>query len=415
MEFIISRNILLRALNHTRCAITKGELKMFKNFVFTFPDDPKEATMTVHASNGDVWITETVLLDAPAQEPRPITVWYDDLLRPIKSLEEQPLKFTVGEYQLKVTHSCGSFRLPLSNQAEEFFAFPRPRPDAEAEDGYSIEYESPGLRSILSRLAFAMAQDELRPAMNGVFVNLTESYADYVSSDGHRLVRVRKSPVYCGGIATVLSFIIPAPIVRTLLRLLPTTGDVKFEYQKELLKEKTRTNSKGKKETYTVVERKAAARIVIDDNLTLTFLTVEGRYPAYWNVIPENYNFQMTVERLPLVKSVDRLSLFQPDSGLLELNISKENIHLTTEDADFSLAGEETVPCECVKHDGTAMQSLGIGFKAPSLAATLKVLSSEKVIFHITDASRACIILPVPQPDVEEITMLLMPMLIFDR
>ena len=415
MEFVISRNALLRAFNHTRCAIVKGELQVFKNFVFTFPDDHNEATMTVRASNGSVWITETVALDAPAQEPRPIAIWYDDLLRPIKSLEEQPLRFTVGEYQLTVRHSCGSFRLPLSNQADEFLTFPRPRPDAEADDGYCIEYESPGLRSILSRCAFAMAQDELRPAMNGVFVNLTESFADYVSSDGHRLVRVRKNPVCCDGTATVLSFIIPAPIVRTLLRILPTTGDVVFEYQKELLKEKTHTNSDGKKEKYTVVERKAAARIVIDGNLTLTFLTQEGRYPAYWNVIPESYNFQMTIERLPLVKSVDRLSLFQPDSGLLELNISKDNLHLTTEDADLSIAGEETIPCECVESCGMTMLPLGIGFKFPTLAAILKALSTEKVIFRITDASRACLILPTPQPDVEEITMLIMPMLINDR
>ncbi|MBP5677997.1 MAG: hypothetical protein J6W88_05840 [Bacteroidales bacterium] len=45
MEFIVSRNALLRALKHARLAIqrtSKGEVpKLFKNFVFTFPDSPQ--------------------------------------------------------------------------------------------------------------------------------------------------------------------------------------------------------------------------------------------------------------------------------------------------------------------------------------------------------------------------------------
>ena len=84
-------------------------------------------------------------------------------------------------------------------------------------------------------------------------------------------------------------------------------------------------------------------------------------------------------------------------------------------DADFSLAGEETLPCECQKHDGKPMTSLRVGFTAPSLAATLKAIPSEKVCFRFIDASHACIILPAPQPDMEEITMILMPMILSDN
>lgn len=419
MEFIVSRNILLRALQHTRCAITKGELNIFKNFVLSFPDDPKENTMTVHTSNGEIWMTETVLLENPAVDARPIAVWYSDFIRSIKSLDEQPLQFIVGEMQMTVRHSCGSFRLPLCNQADEFLQRPRPCPDAEAPDGYNFDLEAPVLASILNRCNFAMAHDELRPVMNGVYMNLTDEYSDYVSSDGIKLVRVRKSPVKCAGKIVPLSLILSSQVVKALMKVLPATGDVVFEYQKELMKEHTGKNVHGEKEKYKTMERPPMARITIDDIITISFKPIYGRYPSYWSVIPEYSVFQMTIERKKLIKSLDRLVLFQPTSGMVELNVSKESLRLNSEDNDLEMAGEETLPCSSVKTDGTELIQdrpfLRIGMKGGSLSQTLKVLSSENVVFHFTDATRAIIIQPVPQPDTEDVIMLLMPMMYNDN
>ena len=414
MEFIVSRNRLLKALQHTRCAISKGEINVFKMFVLTFPDDPKESTMTVNTSDSSMWISETVLLDKPPVEAHPIAVWYCDFIRSVKSLDEQPLKFTVGEYQMTVTHSCGSYRLPLSNTADEFLQIPRPCPDVEAPDGYQFEYEAPGLSSILSRCAYAMANDELRPSMNGVYMNLTTDYSDYVASDGHKLVRVRKRPVMCGGKVVPLSFILPSPVVRTLRKVLPSTGDVVVEYQAELVKEKKRQDGTKYNETL----RPAMARIIIDDTIFISFKPIDGLYPRYWSVIPEYSVFQMTIDRKKMIKSCDRLSLFQPTSGMMFMSLTDSTLRLNAEDTDFEMAGEEILPCECRKTDGTALipdnRFLRIGMKIPTMSSTLKALSSEKVVFEFTDASRVCIIHPVPQPDVEDITMLLMPMLCND-
>lgn len=418
MEFIVSRNRLLKALQHTRCAISKGDVNVFKMFVLTFPDDPKESTMTVNTSDGSMWISETVLLDQPAVEAHPIAVWYCDFIRSVKSLDEQPLKFTVGEYQMTVTHSCGLYRLPLSNTADEFLQIPRPCPDVEAPDGYQLEYEAPGLASILSRCAYAMANDELRPSMNGVYMNLTADYSDYVASDGHKLVRVRKRPVMCGGKVVPLSFILPSPVVRTLRKVLPSTGDVVVEYQAELVKEKTKTDATGHPMKYKSTERPAMARFIIDDTIFISFKPIDGIYPKYWSVIPEYSVFQMTIDRKKMIKSCDRLSLFQPTSGMMIMSLTDSVLRLNAEDTDFEMAGEEILACECRKTDGTALipdnRFLRIGMKIPTMSSTLKALSSEKVVFEFIDASRACIIHPVPQPDVEDITMLLMPMLCND-
>lgn len=415
MEFIVSRNRLLKALQHARCAICKGDLNVLKCFVLTFDDE--ERLMTVHASDGSMWIEETVVLDAHPVQAHPIAVWYSDLLRSVKSLDEQPLKFTVGEYQLKVTHSCGSFRLPLSNTAEEFLNILRPMPDVEAPDGYSIDYEAPGLASVLSHCAYAMAKDELRPSMNGVYLNLTSDFSDYVASDGHKLVRVRKRPVRSSG-ANPLSFIIPAPVVRALRKILPSTGDVTLEYQDKLVKEKTSVDRDNNRKEYTFVERPAQARIIIDDAITVSFRPVDGVYPSYWSVIPASSSYQMTIDRRAMTKSLDRLALFQSSNDLMVMHISDTALRLNTEDKDFQMDGEELLACTSTRTDAGSLHSgqdfLRIGMAIHTVSSTLKALTSQQVAFSFVDASRAVLIHPVPQPDVEEITMLLMPMLIND-
>lgn len=416
MEFIVSRNSLLRALQHVRCAITKQEIQVFKHFVFSF--DKEKELMTVHASNGSVWMEEKVVLDERPVEPRPIAIYYSDIINPMKSLDEQPLRFEVLEYQVIVHHSIGSFRLPLYQNASEFFDFKAPAPDVEAHDGWLLEYEAPCLKSVLSRCNFAMAQDDLRPVMNGVYVNLTDQFSDYVSSDGHKLVRVRKDPVYSGSSVVSTSFILPSAVVKTLLKVTPSTGDIDLEYQKELIKEHTRTDKDGNgrtvKEKYPVTERRPQCRIVIDDTLTISFNPIEGKYPKYWSVIPETHVFKMTVDRKALIKSCDRLSIFANQSDLVEMRIDESTLKLKSENADFEVAADEQLPCVSEPFDGHSPINLRIGMNAVSVSQTLKTISTEKAVFLLSDHSRAAIIQPQPQPDNEEITMLLMPMLIND-
>lgn len=409
MEFTVSRNALLRALQHVRCAISKSEIQVFKCFVLTFDGE----LMTVHASNAQLWMKETIALDDEPVQPRPIAIWYSDLLPPIKTLDEQPLHFEVLEYQVIVHHSIGSFRLPLYQNPSEFFDYKAPAPYVEADDGWQLEYEAPCLKSILNRCAFAMAQDELRPVMNGVYFNLTDKFCDYVSSDGHKLVRVRKNrSADSTFVVNDLSFIIPSLVVKALLKVMPSTGDATLQYQKELVKKKKLLNIRGMSEDYLETVRLPQCCIIIDDNLTLSFNTVEGRYPQYWSVIPDSHVFAMTIDRKALVKSVDRLAFFT-ENRCLTMNISETVLNLNTADCDLQMAGDETLPCECRAVSGSPADiNLRIGLKTVCLSQTLKALSTEKVEFRFIDHARAVLIQPQPQPDNEEITMLLMPMML---
>ena len=407
MEFIVSRNSLLQALRHTWHAILKrNALPPFKNYVLTFSNDCRPV-MTVHTSNGEIWMTEDVVLDGSKDELHPIAIYYNDLLSAIKALDEQPLRFVVGEYQMTVYHEIGSFRLPLANNAEEFLSWHAPCPDVEAKDCHSLNYEAPALASILNRCSYAMSQDDLRPVMNGVHINLTEDYSDYVASDGHVLVRVRKQPMKCNvsGAGKATNFIFPSQIVRILRRVLPKTGDVDIDYQEK----REKPVKPGVTEPYI----KAQCRITIDGNMTVAFNPVDGRYPNYLSVFPVNSQYEMLTDRRALIKSLDRLVLFANESiEMVRMTVSRDKLKLRTEDREFSLEGEEELPCECNMDTDVSMT---IGMQATRLSKTLKTMTTEKVAIHIEDSSRAVIITPQPQPDNEELTYLIMPMLCNDN
>ena len=414
MEFTVSRNSLLQALQHTRQAINKNSaLPVFSNFVLTFRNDV-QLVMTVHTSNGEIWMNEDIVLDGKKDDLRPISIYYHDLLPAVKALDEQPLHFVVGEMQVTVYHEIGSFRLPLANNTDEFLSWKAPCPDIDAEDCHSLTYEVPALASILNRLSFAMANDELRPVMNGVYVNLTEDYSDHVSSDGHIMVRVRKKPMkyhIFGDKSAVTNFIIPARIVKILQRVLPKTGDVDIDYQEKQEEEKV-ISVNHIPEEFMEKKRKAQCCITIDNNLTIAFTPVDGRYPDYTSVIPAHSSYEMLIDRRALTKSLDRLVLFSNESNnLVRLTVSRDKLKLMTEDSDFELEGEETLPCDC---NLAADVTIKIGMKATLLSKTLKTMSTEKVAIHFENSNRAIIITPQPQPDNEELTYLLMPMLCND-
>lgn len=402
MEFIVSRNSLLQALQHARTVVnTKHALPLYTNFFLSFSEDSSVNTMTVHASDGEIWFKENVLLDAPAVESRSISLYYYELLKALKALDEQPLRFIVGEMQMTVKHSCGQFRLPLGGNAEEFFSF----------SGYKrihfddvphecAEFEAPGLRSILNRCKIAMAEDELRPVLNGIFFNLTADYYDFVSSDGHRLIRVRKAAPNVG--KAIFSVIVHRKVVQSLLRILPVTGDVELKYK--VVKEKDINDE---------VKIIYCAQFVIDDTITLSFQPFDGLYPNYMSVIPTSFNADVTVDRRAFIKSVDRISIFANDSSeCVRMNITDNTITLRASDNDFELEGEETIPCEYANNG--KLPTLLTGLKASSIASLFKHLDTQKVVIHFIDGYRAFIIEPVPQPDYEDVLMLQMPMMLSD-
>lgn len=136
---------------------------------------------------------------------------------------------------------------------------------------------------------------------------------------------------------------------------------------------------------------------------------IEGRYPNYNSVIPQNNPHKLTVDRQQLMGALRRVSIFSSQaSSLIKLRMQENQIVISAQDIDFSTSAEETQVCQ---YAGAAMS---IGFKSTFLIDILNNISADEVIIELADPSRAGVIIPVEQEENEDLLMLLMPMMLND-
>ena len=142
---------------------------------------------------------------------------------------------------------------------------------------------------------------------------------------------------------------------------------------------------------------------------TIQCRLIEGRYPNYNSVIPQNNPNELRVDRLGLLAALRRVQPFANDSSnLIRFHVEGSTLQLDAEDYDFSKTATERMTCEYNGHP------MSIGFKGSSFIEILSNFDCPEVIIQLADPSRAGLVLPSEQPDNQDILMLMMPMLIND-
>ena len=299
-----------------------------------------------------------------------------DLLEAVKGFSEQPITFDVDLEQnlVKITYQNGLFSLPVDNADE----FPVAQPISDF--AKSIVLPNATLAENINRSLFATAQDELRPVMNGIYFDLTPDHLAVVASDGHKLVR---NKIFSIKSEEPSAFILPKKPANLLKNLLGKDGgDVTIRFD----------------------ERNA--EINFGDGVLLCRL-IEGRYPNYNSVIPQNNPNEVRLDRLSLLAALRRVQPFSNESSnLVRFHVEGTTFQLDAEDYDFSKTATERMTCD---YNG---MPITIGFKGNAFIEILSNIECPDVLIQLADSSRAGLVLPSEQPENQEIVMLMMPMLI---
>ena len=116
----------------------------------------------------------------------------------------------------------------------------------------------------------------------------------------------------------------------------------------------------------------------------------------------------MTIDRVEFYNSLRRVSVYANQaSNLVKLSLTGNQVTLSAQDLDFSISAYERLSCQYEGDD------LEIGFKSVFLVEILSYITSEDVIFKLSDPSRAGIMIPASYDiEGEDILMLLMPLMI---
>ena len=176
------------------------------------------------------------------------------------------------------------------------------------------------LQKGIEKTIFATADDELRPVMNGIFVELSPENISFVASDAHKLVRYRRTDATA---EFESSFILPKKPASLLNNLLPKEDhQVKLDFD-------------NKNAMFTLT------------NYTLICRLVEGNFPSYNSVIPKDNPFLMVIDRLAFYNTLRRVSIFSSQaSNLVKLNISDNQLVVSAQDIDFSISAVERLNCD---------------------------------------------------------------------
>ena len=374
MRFTISSTALSSKLTAlSRVINSKNSLPILADFLFDVEDNILHLTAS---DSENVMKTQLELTESDSNGR--FAIGNHDLLEAVKGFSEQPITFDIDSSSniARISYQNGLFSLPVEN-ADEY-----PTAQSVSEGATEITIPNALLAENINRSLFATAQDELRPVMNGIYFDLTPESLAIVASDGHKLVRNKILNIHSDQPAAFILPKKPASLLKGLLG--KDGGDVVIRFD----------------------ERNA--HILFSDGEIICRL-IEGRYPNYNSVIPQNNPNQLTVDRQALLAALRRVQPFANDSSnLIRFHVENGTLQLDAEDYDFSKTATERMSCA---YNG---QPMSIGFKGSSFIEILSNFDCQDVLLQLADPSRAGLVIPSEQPENQDILMLMMPMLIND-
>ena len=388
MKFTVSSSALLNLLQATGKVISnKNTLPILDYFLF----DLKDNTLKITASDLETTLVGTLPIEN-VEEEGIIAIPARRVLDSLREFSEQPLTIEANDSTWEVSISWKSGRLVIPGTSG--LSYPQPASLEEGETN-ALSLPSDMLLSGIEKTVFATADDEMRPVMNGIFVNVEPGRVTFVATDAHKLVRnVMALPAEAESgkdrIGAGASFILPKKPANLLKGILSKEEeDIRMEFDR-------------KNVIFTLSRYVLVCRLI------------EGTYPNYNAVIPTNNPNKVRVERTEFMNAIKRVAVCSnPSTNLIKLDIAENTIRLTAQDIDYSVSAEEAMPCE---YEG---EPITIGFKSTFLTEILANLESGQIVVELADSTRAGVFRPVDEEDAEAATvadqgilMLLMPMII---
>ena len=236
------------------------------------------------------------------------------------------------------------------------------------------------LKSLLSLVQYAMAQQDIRYYLNGLLMVVDGHTLRLVATDGHRLVRYRRVDVASSNGA---SLIIPRKALNLLKSTLPSEN------------------------VPVAVEFNQSNAYFKFSNIKMICRLIDERFPDYENVIPTENPNRMNIDRMEFLGSLRRIAIYaNKTTHQVRLKLTGSELMISAEDLDFSNEANERLSCD---HEG---EDIEIGFNAKFLVEMLNNLSCKEVSLKFSAPNRAGLILPATQDANEDILMLVMPVML---
>jgi DNA polymerase III subunit beta len=275
---------------------------------------------------------------------------------------------------------CGSGKYEVHGlPVEEFPELPQI-----AEEGQITYLPVESLLLGLDSSLFATSTDESKRVLTGVHITSTSEFLEFAATDGHRL-SVIQTKFLEDEVPTKLDnqpnleVTIPARAMRELERML-----------------------KNQKEGVITVKFDRNQMIFVLANQTLTSRLLDGSYPNYNQLIPKQFERQITIEREVFISALERIGvLADQKNNIVKLSLDATGQEISASvDAPDVATGKESILAQISGGD------LDIAFNVKYLLDGLKALSSKEIQLKINTATSPAILTPIGSVNM---TYLIMP------
>ncbi len=368
MQLLVSSDELIKNLQALKNVINNNNtVPVLDNFLFELHQN----TLKITAS--DLETTMTAIVPVESSEEGSFLLPARMLVDTIKALPVQPLTFMFKEDgTMDLISETGKYSFAYSD-AEDY-----PNP-VEMDESENLNMPGSILADAISKTIFATGTDDLRPTMTGVLFEFSPEGLNFVATDAHKLVKYERRDMKA---PSEIDFIVPKKPLQILKNhIAGFDDDVNITY-----------NDRNVKFTF--------------DNIQLLSRLINGKYPNYGAVIPNENPNVMVIDRQNLLNVVKRIDIFASKAThLIRFDIIGSELKVSAEDLDFSSKAEERMTCNYVGED------MAIGFNSKFLIEMLANLDSDEISINMSLPSKAALIHPVDGLEEGEfVTMLVMPL-----
>ena len=372
MKFSIDRSALLTALQHVHSVVERrNTIPILSNVLI----EAKEDGVYLTATDMDIAVIEKINLEkSEVMQLGTITTSAQMLYDIVRKLPENIKVELLSEKndRLGIKASSSSFALNCL-PAEDFPSI------SQEEFKYTFSLETNDLIRLIDKTSFAMSLEETRYYLNGIYLHAVKDTDGEklrtVSTDGHRLSRVDTN--IPEGANEIPGVIVPRKTIMEIRKLLEDHSDI---INLSLSDNKIKLSF---------------------SNVILTSKLLDGTFPDYSRVIPEQNDKTVTISNQLLSEAVDRVSTVSTDkTRAIKVNISKGNLIISATNPDKGSASESLD----VIYDGEEVE---IGFNSKYVLDVARQIKGNEIIIKLSDSVSPTL---VYDKDDKGVLFVLMPM-----
>jgi len=305
----------------------------------------------LHLAATDMEVSLRSALEAGVEGEGTVVVPGRLLLDIARSLPESEVTIEHRPEEAVVVVTSGSANYRLHTYSSE--DFPR-LPEVDTGTLHAIDRDV--LVETVARVGRSASRDESRPVLTGILVRFEPGKVVMAATDSYRLA-VKETTVDAA--LPELEAIIPARALQELSRIAGTADEVQL----------------GMQENHVVFGA---------DNVWLTTRRIDGQFPNYRQLLPEQFEHELTLPREEVLEVVRRVSLMAQRNSPLRLRFADGELTVSAVTQDVGEA-RESLPAP---YTGDAME---IGFNAEFLRDGLDSVDSDSIKFKLISPLRPAV------------------------